>query len=191
MKQAPLTTRQWTRKEYDRLGELGIFDGEPLELIGGQLVVAEPKGTYHVTSLGLVVRALNAVLPTGWFLRIQDPIALDDDSEPEPDVAVVAGDFRDYLADHPQRPALVVEVSESSLGFDRRRKGSLYARGGVQDYWIVNLVDRVLEVYREPEADPSARYGWSYRSMERIAPDGSITPLAFPEARISVAALLP
>jgi Uma2 family endonuclease len=191
MKQRPLKVRRWTRKEYDHLGELGIFEGEPLELIGGQLFVAEPKGPYHAGGVGMIAATIRRALPPGWLVRVQDAIALDDESEPEPDIAVVPGDDRDYLAEHPGRPALVVEVAQSSLRFDRRRKGSLYARGGVQDYWIVNLVDRVLEVYRDPIVDDAARYGWSYRSVERITTAGSVTLLALPAVRITVADLLP
>ena len=94
------------------------------------------------------------------------PVALDDESAPEPDLAVVPGARADYRASHPPRPALALEVADSSLDFDREHKGSLYARAGVQDYWIVNLIDRVLEVYRDPGQDPSAPYGWRYRSVE-------------------------
>jgi Uma2 family endonuclease len=191
MMQTPLTDRRWTRKEYDRLGELGMFQCERLELIGGHLVVAEPKGSYHVTAVTKVGNALGASLPPGWTVRLQDPIALDDESEPEPDVAVVPGDYTDYLAEHPQRPVLVVEVADSSLAFDRRRKGSLYARGGIQDYWIVNLVDRVLEVYRDAVVDGSAPYGWSYRSVARVTPPAAVALLAVPGVRIAVADLLP
>jgi Uma2 family endonuclease len=146
MGQAPLTVRRWTRKEYDRLVELGMFAREPLELIGGQLIVAEPHGSYHAGSVDVAGAVLRAALPPGWIARTQLPVALDDESEPEPDVAIVPGTPASYLAAHPERPILVLEVADSSLGFDRRSKGSLYARGGVQDYWIVNLVDRVLEV---------------------------------------------
>lgn len=191
MKQRPLTARQWTRKEYDRLGELGIFDGEPLELIGGQLIVAEPKSTYHAVSVGMVADVLRRSLPPGWIVRSQDPIALDDDSEPEPDIAVVPGTYTDYLGDHPQRPALVVEVAHSSLSFDRQRKGSLYARGGVRDYWIVNLIDRVLEVYRDAAPDATAIHGWHYRSVERFAPPATVTLLGLPAVSLAVSDLLP
>ena len=191
MAQIPLTERCWTRKEYDRLGELGIFDGEPLELIAGQLVVAEPKSTYHAVSVGMVADVLRRTIPPGWIVRTQDPIALDDDSEPEPDIVVVPGTHTDYLAGHPQRPALVVEVAHSSLAFDRARKGSLYARGGVQDYWIVNLVDRELEVYRDPVSDTSAAYGWSYASVVHVPPAGHAALLAVPAVRLTVADLLP
>jgi Uma2 family endonuclease len=82
-------------------------------------------------------------------------------------------------------------VAETSLEFDRERKGSLYARAGIQDYWIVNLVDRVLEVYREPEPDPTARYGWRYRSFISLTPESFVAPLAFASIRIVVADLFP
>jgi Uma2 family endonuclease len=191
MKQTPLTARRWTRKEYDRLGELGMFDGEPLELIGGELIVAEPKGPYHAGGVGKVADAVRAALPSGWIVRCQDPIALDNESEPEPDIAVVAGSHTDYLAEHPRRPALVIEVADSSLSFDRRRKSSLYARGGVHDYWIVNLIDRVVEVHRDPVVDASAPYGWRYRSSQRVTPPATVTLLALPAVSVAVSDLLP
>ena len=119
------------------------------------------------------------------------PVALDDESAPEPDLAVVPGARADYRAAHPPRPALALEVADSSLDFDREHKGSLYARAGVQDYWIVNLIDRVLEVYRDPGQDPSAPYGWRYRSITVLAPPAVVAPLAFTSRRIAVADLLP
>ncbi|MBM4442804.1 MAG: Uma2 family endonuclease [Candidatus Rokubacteria bacterium] len=189
--QVPFTERRWSRKDYYRLGEAGAFVDENLELIDGQLIVAEPKGTYHVTALGKAVRALNAALPAGWHVRVQDPIALDDESEPEPDIAVVPGAVEDYVDAHPQRPALVVEVADTSLAFDRERKGSLYARGGIADYWIVNVADRSLEVYREPSRDRSAAFGWRYLSVDRLTPPADVAPLALPEVRVAVAQLLP
>jgi Uma2 family endonuclease len=191
MSQEPLTERRWTRKDYYRLDEVDMFRDERLELIGGQLIVAEPKGTYHVTGVGMAAHALRAALPAGWHVRVQDPIALDDQSEPEPDIAVVAGVLADYLAAHPERPALVVEVAEASLAFDRDRKGSLYARAGIQDYWIVNLVDRALEIYREPARDHSAAYGWRYLAVDRLTPPAEVTLLALPAVRLAVRDLLP
>ena len=190
MRQAPLTIRRWTRAEYDRLVELGMLQGEPVELIGGQLVVAEPQGSYHASRIGAAGDALRAVLPPGWLVRVQMPVALDDESEPEPDLAVVRGAWADYDANHPVRPALVIEVAESSLAFDRRDKGSLYARGGVLDYWIVNLIDRVLEVYRDPGADAAARHGWRYRSAARLGPGEVASLLLLPSVRLAVSDLL-
>jgi Uma2 family endonuclease len=104
---------------------------------------------------------------------------------------VVPGSFRDYVARHPSRPVLVIEVSESSLALDREYKGSLCARAGLADYWIVNLVDRVLEVYREPAPDSAASFGWRYRSIEVLAPVASVSPLASSGVTIRVADLLP
>jgi Uma2 family endonuclease len=190
MKQIPLTLRRWTRAEYDRLVGLGMLHGEPVELVGGQLVIAEPQGSYHASALGAAGDALRAVLPQGWLVRIQMPVALDDESEPEPDLAVVPGAWANYRAGHPSRPALVVEVAESSLAFDREAKGSLYARGGVRDYWIVNLVDRTLEVYRDPRSDPAAPYGWHYGAVERLGPAATVSLLKLPAVRIAVSDLL-
>ena len=191
MTQPPLTLRRWKRVEYERLVDLGVFEGEPLELIGGQLVVAEPQYPYHASAIGAVDDALRAVLPPGWTVRTQLPVSLDDESEPEPDLVVVPGRPTDYRHAHPARPVLVVEVAESSVAFDRVHKGSLYARAGIQDYWVVNLVDRVLEVYRDPGPDPSAPYGWRYLSATMLTPPAVVVPLAFTTSRVAVADLLP
>jgi Uma2 family endonuclease len=168
-----------------------VFRGDPIELIGGQLVVAEPQGSYHVTAVGMIDDRLRAALPPGWIVRSQMPVSLDDESVPEPDLAVVRGTRADYRHAHPTLPALIVEVADSSLTFDREHKGSLSARVGAQDYWIVNLVDRVLEVYRGPGPDASAPYGWRYRSAQTLAPGSTVTPLALPSVRLTVADLLP
>jgi Uma2 family endonuclease len=187
----PLTVRRWKRVEYDRLVDLGVFDNDPIELIGGQLIVAEPHGAYHASSIGAADYAVRAVLPPGWTVRIQLPVSLDEESEPEPDLVVVRGRPADYRESHPTHPALIVEVAETSLQFDRQHKGSLYARAGIQDYWIVNLVDRVLEVYRDPAAAPATVYGWGYRDVAALQSADVVAPLAFPSSRIAVADLLP
>ena len=191
MQQSPLTPRRWSRVEYQRLVDLGAFDNDPIELIGGQLIVAEPKGSDHATAVDMADDALRSALPAGWIVRGQNPLALDDESAPEPDIAVVRSARADYRHAHPARPALIIEVAETSLGFDRVAKGSLYARAGVEDYWIVNLMDRVVEVYRNPGADVTAPWGWRYMSVERFTPPSAVTPVGVPSAPIAVAALLP
>jgi Uma2 family endonuclease len=191
MTHPPLALRRWKRAEYDRLVELGVFAGEPIELIGGQLVIAEPQYPYHASAISAADYALRAALPPGWTVRTQSPVSLDDESEPEPDLVVVPGRPADYRHAHPARPVLAVEVAESSAAFDRVHKGSLYARAQLQDYWILNLVDRVLEVYRDPGPNPSAPYGWRYRSVTTLAPPAVVVPLAFPAVQIAVADLLP
>ena len=185
-------TRRWTRIEYEKLIDLGIFQpGEPIELIGGELMVAEPQGAAHYTAIWKTAKALEAAFGPGWVVRTQGPIGLDDDSEPEPDVAVVPGGPEDYRGAHPSRPVLTVEVSESSLSSDRERKGSVYARAGLADYWILNLAARVLEVYREPAADLSAPFGWRYARREVFDAAARVSPLAAPGAGVRVSDLLP
>ena len=180
-------TRRWTRVEYDRLIECGFFQPrDRVELLGGQMIVSEPQSDRHYTAIRALEEALRAGFGPGWEVRTQGPVALDDESEPEPDVAVVPGTFRDYRHGHPARPVLVVEVSLSSLALDRAQKSSLYARAGLADYWVVNLVDRVVEVCREPERDASAPFGWRYRSMSIFGPDATISPLAAPHAGVRV-----
>ena len=192
MTTSPARTRRWTRAEYERLIDIGVFRAdEPLELLGGELIVSEPQNSAHYTAIGLVEDALRAALEPGWLVRSQGPIELDDESEPEPDVAVTRGTRRSYSRQHPSRPALVVEVAESSLALDRERKGSLYARARLEDYWIVNLVDRVLEVYRRPVPDPPSPFGWRYASKEVLSAESFVELLAAPGARILVSDLLP
>jgi Uma2 family endonuclease len=192
MERNSVRTKRWSRLEYERLVGLGAFPpGEQLELVGGELLVREPQGSPHATAIRSAQEALRAALGPGWEIRTQMPVALDDESEPEPDVAVVPGSFRDYSRAHPSRPALLIEVADSSLAFDRGDKGSLYARARVPDYWIVNLLDRTLEVYREASPDIRATHGWAYRVVLSLGPKERITPLAVPSARILVADLLP
>jgi Uma2 family endonuclease len=193
MSESVVRTRRWSRVEYERLIEEGVFQaGERLELLAGQLVVREPQGTPHATGIRLLTRALREAFGQDrWIVDMQLPVALDEESEPEPDVTVTAGDPRDFLPSHPARPALVVEVAEASLALDRNEKGSLYARARVPEYWILNLRDRVLEVYREPHPDPSSPHGWAYRFRQSLAAGAHVTPSAAPTARIAVANLLP
>jgi Uma2 family endonuclease len=192
MARGEVKTHRWRRVEYERLIEAGFFrPGDPIELMGGQLIVAEPQGSRHFAAVQAAEEALRTAFGPGWQVRGQGPLAVDEESEPEPDVAVVPGSFRDYVAGHPSRAALVLEVSESSLALDREHKGSLYARAGFADYWIVNLVEHVLEVYREPGRDPSAPFAWHYRSVTVLGRAASVSPLALPSAHIRVAELLP
>ena len=188
----PVRTRQWTRAEYDRLIEIGVFQaGDPVELVGGELIVAEPQSGPHYTAISLIEDALRSVFGSAWQIRTQAPLALDERSEPEPDVAVAQGTPRTYVRDHPARPVLVVEVAVTSLALDREHKGSLYARAGLEDYWILNLVDRVLEVYRQPISDAAAPFGWRYGSRQTVDAESAVAPLARPTAAVRVADLLP
>lgn len=187
----PLPLWRMTRVRYDRLVDAGVFGPEDrVELLDGLLIAREPQGRRHAAVVGLVRSALEKAFGRAYHVREEKPIALDDQSEPEPDVVVVPGTPRDYLDAHPSRPVLLVEVAETSLAIDRLRKGSLYARAGVADYWVVNLIDEVLEVYREPVFAPAAS-DWKYDSVRLLRRNAIVTPLALPRARIRVAAFLP
>jgi len=184
-----IKTRRWRRIEYERLVELGMFTGERLELLNGLLVVREPQGSPHASIVSQVARVLERAFGPGWHARQHAPLALDDDSEPEPDVAIVPGEPRAYYATHPSTAALVVEVADSSLRLDRRLKTELYARNRLREYWIVNLTDAALEIYRDPQPAPSE--GWRYADVEIMRAPATVTPLGAPHAIVEVAELLP
>jgi Uma2 family endonuclease len=184
--------RRWTRREYARLIDYGFLDeDDPIELLDGLLLVKEPQHSPHRTAVLLVAKALERGFGEGWFVQTQSPIVLDNRSEPEPDVCVIRGSPRDYVDSHPTGPALVVEVAQSGLLIARGRKAAVYARARIADYWIVNLIDRVLEVHREPARPGPARRHWGYAAIETLGADATITPLAAPSGDIRVADLLP
>jgi Uma2 family endonuclease len=185
------TTRRWRRAEYERLVDLGVFAGEHLELLEGVLVVREPQGSPHAAITAQVARVLSAKFGAGWHTRVHSPLALGEHSEPEPDVAVVAGDPGDYFDAHPSTAALVVEVADSSLRLDRRFKAAVYAEAGLREYWIVNLVDRAVEVHRAPQPADDPADGWTYRSVAILRRPATVAPLAAPAAEVPVADLVP
>ena len=181
---------RWSRDTYERLIDGGFLDeDDPIELLDGLLLVKEPQHSPHRTAVILTAKALERAFGEGWFVQVQSPIALDARSMPEPDVCVVRGAPRDYLT-HPERPALIVEVAYSGLRLARGRKAVAYARAGIADYWIVNLVDRVLEVYREPAPPGPERPRWGYAAVLTLRDDAGIEPLAARTA-VRVADLLP
>ena len=128
MARAAHTPHLWSRSEYERMAEAGIFEpGVRMELIDGEILETAPQGTRHFTAIRLIEDALRSIFGDGWDIRTQGPLAIDDRSEPEPDVAVVHGSPRDFRDAHPDSASLVVEVADTSLGFDRLRKKRLYA----------------------------------------------------------------
>lgn len=151
--------RRFTVAEYHHLIRTGfITENEPFELIEGYLVQKMGKNPPHSHSLSKTSKWLHRHATSGWYLRVQDPITLSD-SEPEPDLAVARGDEDDYAARHPG-PAdlgLVVEIADSSLAYDRADKTRIYGRAGIVCYWIVNLLDRQIEVYSSPSGSGYAQ----------------------------------
>ncbi len=172
--------------------DAGILDeNDRAELIAGEIVTKVTQKSPHATAVSLGNDALRAVAGTEFHVRVQLPLALDPDSEPEPDLAIVAGSARTYRDAHPTSAALVVEVSDTTLTFDRSWKASIYARAAIADYWIVNLPGRLLEVYRDPAPDAAALLGYAYRQRLSFGPDDQVSLLAIPHAVIAVRDLLP
>lgn len=126
---------------------------------------------------------LHPVVPESHSLRCQSPLDLGSRTEPEPDVLVVARGPDGFRHRHPTTALLIVEVGEITLRYDRERKGVLYARAGIPDYWIVNLIDRRVEVYRQPGDT-------GYAQRTDLVPPATVSPLALPNATLAVAELL-
>jgi Uma2 family endonuclease len=179
--------KYWTVQDYDRMSDLGILNpSERTELIAGQIVLMVAKGTAHVVSLQLLADVLRQQLGDAALIRTQDPVVLDDFSEPEPDLAIVKGNILDYTDRHPL-PAdvhLVVEVANSTLKYDCEVKDKLYAQAGIPEYWVINLQDRQVHVFREPTPT-------GYRQQFLLTELQSISALAFSAIAFPITSILP
>lgn len=169
--------RPLRRAEYDRLVALGVFEGEKIELLEGLLVPMSPIGAEHSSAVTVLTALLVLPLVGRALVRPQCPFAALDVSEPEPDIAVVP--LGDYRSAHPDHAELIVEVAETSLRHDRGIKLRLYAECAVPEYWIVNLLERCIEVYRDPA-------GSTYRSLVTYVSGQAIRLLRFPDLEIAV-----
>jgi Uma2 family endonuclease len=182
---------RWTRDEYIRLCEEGFFHDRRVELIGGEIVEMAAQYDLHLAGIDLTADALTAAFGKGFWIRRQATLDLSPHGVPDPDLAVIPGGPRGAGRTIPTTALIVVEVSDSSLNYDRNVKVSLYAAGGIADYWIVNLVPRQLEVHRNPVADASQPFGCRYADRTIHDPGDAVAPLAAPQAAVAVADLLP
>jgi Uma2 family endonuclease len=160
-------------EQYHELIECGALSSdEPVELIEGILFRKMSKNPPHSTCNGRVQRIVGAAIGPGWCFRLQEPVTLGD-GEPEPDGSVARGTIDDYSAKHPGPAdlALVIEVADSSLDRDRGIKLQSYARAGIVCYWIINLIDRQIEVHTQPDAEADAP---TYRAREIFKPGDSV-----------------
>ena len=191
----PLSTEPqvhlWTRSEYYKMAEVGLFEGKHVELIEGQVIEMTPTGSLHATAVALAARRLEKAFGAGYFVRWQMPLVVTQNTELEPDLAIVRGDVRDYKDSHPTTAALIVEVADSSLLHDRTKKAEIYARAGIADYWILNLNDRQLEVHRNPQASSIEPSGFGYRDVTVLTENDVVSPLGAPQEIIAVEDLLP
>lgn len=178
--------RRWTREDYHRMSQAGLLrEQDRVELVDGDVVEMSPISPSHSVSVTRTSYALMAAFGPAFVVRVQQPLALGGRSEPEPDLSVIRSEDLE-LADHPGSPLLVVEVADSSLRYDRTRKARLYAGARVAEYWIVNLGDRRLEVFRDPV--PKAR---CYRQTFVLTEDEEAGCLALPGACWRVRDFLP
>lgn len=186
--------RLFTAAEVWRMYELGFFNDQQVELIGGEIVTKMTQGNWHAIGISNVQDALMLVFdPNHFWVRNQASLDLSPMSIPDPDVAVVAGSKRTWAVSNrnPTSALLIVEVSETTLATDRGRKASLYAASGITDYWILNVSDRVLEVRRTPLPDATQDFGFGYASLATLTETEFASPLAAPNSRVAVADLLP
>lgn len=177
---------QFTADEFWHLIETGFFAGRRVELIGGEIIEMPAQSNHHLATIRRIERLLESVFGTGFWVRAQGSLNLAPHGVPDPDIAVVPGDPESPADDLPQKAVLVVEVSDSRLTYDRTKKASLYASRNVQDYWIVNIPDRQLEIRRDPQPDSTQEFGYGYASLSTLRPGSTATPLAVPSAAIPV-----
>jgi Uma2 family endonuclease len=191
VRNAEPTRKRWTRAEYYRLDEQGWFRDQRVELIDGEIILSAWLSPQRAVAIELVRNALLQSFPNGYWVRQRFALVYDDYSEPEPDIALVHGEPDDYSEEHPKFAPLVVEVGDNSLAYDKNRKLHLYASMGVPEYWILDLNSRRLLVYREPTADASAPFGFSYAMAMTLSESEAVSPLEKPSAKIDVFMMLP
>jgi Uma2 family endonuclease len=176
--------------EFDHLGELGCFEGRRAYLLDGVIWEQGPMDPPHADALEVLVELIRAAFGAGWRYRIQLPLHIDENNNPMPDLAVVAGQpgFRGV---HPTTAVLVVEVADTTLPTDMTEKAERYATAGIADYWVLDLNGRRLLVFRDPVSLPSGLGATAYKKCLTLGLADSISPLAAPAATIRVADLLP
>jgi Uma2 family endonuclease len=175
----------WTVDQFHYLGDLGMFEGRRAWLVNGTIVEEGPMNPPHRIALELSETVLRAAFGPGWRVCNQMPLVLGQSTDPEPDLAVIAGSPRGATS-HPTTAALVVEVSDTSFRYDTTTKVGVYAAGGIAEYWVVDVNGRQLLVFRDPQPQ-----GHTYATQLTYGPNDTVSPLATPQATIRVGDLLP
>jgi Uma2 family endonuclease len=177
---------RFTTEEYHRLAEVGVLrEGDRVELLDGVIVNMMPIGPFHGGSVNRLNRLFERASRDRWVTSIQNPVHINQRCEPQPDVLLLRprDDFYDARLPEPADVFLLIEVSDSTLLIDRDDKLPIYARAGIAEVWIVNLPERVVEVYASP-------VNGAYAQVRRVQPGEALAPAAFPDAEIDTAALL-
>ena len=178
--------RYFTVDEYHRMGEAGILrEDDRVELIEGEIITMSPIGSHHAACVKRLNEQLSRLLTGRALVGIQDPILLNDSSEPQPDLTILRRRDDFYAAAHPHATdvQLLIEVADTSITYDREGKLPIYARAGIPEVWIVNLSAEVVETYNEPLRG-------AYKNSHTFRRGESVTPLSFPDIAIPVANIL-
>ncbi len=191
--QLPAAARHgWEVEEFERLFEAGFFAPDArLELIEGEVWEKMTQKDSHALAVLLAQYKMLEIFGFGYSIRVQLPLILGLRSKPEPDIAVVEGSPRQSSVPHPTTALLVIEISDTTLIPDQQTKAPLYARAGVAEYWIVNLIDRRLEVRRAPTQMPAMPLGFGYGETLILRAGEAIAPLSRPDFLVRVEDLLP
>ena len=178
----PATRRRFTRTEYHRMGEAGILrEGDRVELIRGEIVQMSPISPRHAAFVDNLTRLLVRRLPDSAIVRVQGPVAMSDDTEPQPDLSVLQHrdvPYKDREA-WAEDAVLVIEVAHSSLAYDRSTKRSVYAEARIPEYWVVDCAVETIEVHRAPSAE-------GYRDVQLVSRAAELAPQAFPDVVLSL-----
>ena len=178
--------RLLTVEEYHKMGEAGVIStDEEVELIEGQIIEKPMKGTSHSAVNKYLEKLLESCLGDAALVRVQDPVKLDNYSEPEPDIAVVKPDDFYYATHHPTPPEiyLIVEIADTTLKRDTEFKAKVYAKAGINYYWVLDITNRQLYAFREPTPT-------GYQNQQILSDDATISPVAFPNVTININEML-
>lgn len=186
------TPLKWTAEDFYLLCAADWFQGRRVQLVDGEIIEMPAMNNPHAIGIGLANDALRLAFGQPYWVRVQMSLDLSPWSVVDPDLAVVAGNVRSHVgSSNPTSALLIVEVSDTTLAYDRNIKANLYAASGIADYWILNVRDSQLEVYRDAQPEASARFGHRYAARTILDNGDVVSPLAAPAASIAVADLLP
>lgn len=178
--------------EFHDIGDSGALEGRSVILVDGEILDMPNPNPPHDSAVGIADYVFKSLFPPpNFWVRIQSGFPTTLDTDPVPDLAIVPGGPRDYPRKYPKKALLVLEVADSSLAFDRDEKAELYAAAGIADYWVVDLVNRQLLVFRDPKPDAQSVRNFTYQTRLTYGPAESVSPLANPTASVAVADLLP
>lgn len=174
----------WNVEQYEKMAQLGWFEDRKVQLVSGRIYEMSPMSNPHWWGVARTLRRLQRVLSEEYLVVSQLPLTLGEQSQPEPDIAVIAVDADNHPGEKPQTAVLVVEISDTTLRLDQTKKSLDYAQAGIPEYWILNLKARQLEVRGEPNVK-------GYSSTQTLKETDEVSPSSAPDAKIKVADLLP